>query len=219
MSQFPRLRQVLAPFLEWTRNEALPFWATVGVDHARGGFHERLDLQGRPVLHVPKRLMVQARQLYVYCHAGLLGWYPDARRLADRCVDYMMASFYRPDGKPGFVFSLAPDNRIADATRDLYGQAFALTGLAWYYRLTGDRQVLKVADEILAFLDHELSAKQGGFVDAKPPRDTIRRQNPHMHLFEALLALEQATGDTKYVARAAQLFGLFSARFFQPVGG
>jgi mannose-6-phosphate isomerase len=217
--RFPLLRRALPPFLDWIRTDALPFWGSVGVDRARGGFHERLDLDGRPLEQAPKRLMVQGRQLYVYCHAGVLGWYPDARRLADRCVDYMMASFYRPDGNAGFVHSLAPDGRVADATRDTYGHAFALLGFAWYHRLTGDRDVLNVADEVLAFLDRSLAAPPGGYLDAMPPRDAIRRQNPHMHLFEALLALEAATLDGKYLARASELFGLFSTRFFQRATG
>ena len=216
---FPRLRESLPPFLDWIKTDALPFWGSSGVDWARGGFHERLDLDGRPIEQVPKRVMVQSRQLYVYCHAGLLGWYPDARRLADRCVDYMLASFYRPDGKPGFVFSLAPDSRVADATRDLYANAFALLGLAWYHRLTGEREVLEVADAVLTFLDDDLRSGHGGYLDAMPLRDAIRRQNPHMHLFEALLALEQATGDPKYLARAVALFELFSTRFFRPESG
>ena len=63
---------------------ALPFWGSAGVDWDRGGFHERLDLAGRPIIDVPKRLMVQGRQLYVYCHAGLLGWYPPGRARARR---------------------------------------------------------------------------------------------------------------------------------------
>jgi mannose/cellobiose epimerase-like protein (N-acyl-D-glucosamine 2-epimerase family) len=117
------------------------------------------------------------------------------------------------------VHALAPDGRIADPTRDLYGHAFALLGLAWYHRLTGDTQVLNVADAALAFLDAELAAHHGGYLDARPPRDAIRRQNPHMHLFEALIALHQATGDAKYLARAAELFDLFSTRFFQPASG
>ncbi len=207
--------------LDWIRNTALPFWGSAGVDWDRGGFHERLDLAGRPIIDVPKRLMVQGRQLYVYCHAGLLGWYPhaDARALADRCVDDMIASFYRPDGRPGFVHSVAPDGSVADATRDLYGHAFALLGLAWYHRLTGDTEVLKVADATLACLDQSLASEHGGYLDAVPARDAIRRQNPHMHLFEALIALHQATADAKYLARAAELFGLFAARFFQPARG
>ena len=86
MTDFPQLKQALPPVQAWIRNEALPFWGTAGVDHARGGFHERLDLAGAPITDVPKRLMVQSRQLYVFCHAGALGWFADARHLADRCV-------------------------------------------------------------------------------------------------------------------------------------
>src|SRR5262249_19742387 len=157
----------------WTRNEALPFWATVGVDHARGGFHERLDLQGRPVLHVPKRLMVQARQLYVYCHAGLLGWYPDARRMADLCVEYMLCSFHERDGIAGWIHSVASDGGIADATRDLYAHAFALFGLAWYHRFTADTEVLRIADRTIAFLDDAIASDHGGYLDAVPARDNI----------------------------------------------
>src|SRR5262249_12621862 len=156
MSDFPVLRRVLVPMVAWIKHEALPFWGTVGVDHTRGGFHERLDLQGNPIHDIPKRLMVQGRQLYVYCHAGVLGWHSDAQRLADRCVEYMVKSFYRRDGNPGWVHSLAPDGSIASAARDTYGHAFALLGLAWYYRWTNDMQALKIVNETLLFMDEAL---------------------------------------------------------------
>jgi mannose/cellobiose epimerase-like protein (N-acyl-D-glucosamine 2-epimerase family) len=219
MSEFPLLRRALAPMSAWMKDEALPFWGSFGVDHARGGFHERLDLQGRPVFDVPKRLMVQGRQLYVSCHAALLGWHADARGLADRCVDYMVKSFYRRDGKPGWIYSLAPDGEVASAVRDTYGHAFALLGLAWYHRLTRDSQVLRIADETLAFLDEALACDLGGYLDAAPAPDAIRRQNPHMHLFEATIALYQVTSDRKYLVRSAKLFDLFANHFFQPVTG
>ena len=200
MSDFPVLRRVLVPMVAWIKHEALPFWGTVGVDHTRGGFHERLDLQGNPIHDVPKRLMVQGRQLYVYCHAGVLGWHSDAQRLADRCVEYMVKSFYRRDGNPGWVHSLAPDGGIASAARDTYGHAFALLGLAWYYRWTNDTQALKIVNETLMFMDETLVCDRGGYFDAIPLPDAIRRQNPHMHLFESFIALYQATSDGKYLA-------------------
>lgn len=219
MSDFPVLRRVLVPMVAWIKHEALPFWGTVGVDHTRGGFHERLDLQGNPIHDVPKRLMVQGRQLYVYCHAGVLGWHSDAQRLADRCVEYMVKSFYRRDGNPGWVHSLAPDGSIASAARDTYGHAFALLGLAWYYRWTNDMQALKIVNETLMFMDEALVCDRGGYLDAIPLPDAIRRQNPHMHLFESFIALYQATSDGKYLARCAELFDLFSAHFFQSKQG
>jgi mannose/cellobiose epimerase-like protein (N-acyl-D-glucosamine 2-epimerase family) len=219
MNAFPRLHAALPPYLAWLKNDALPFWATTGVDHERGGFHERLDLGGRPIRDVPKRLMVQGRQLYVYCHAGLLGWFPDARRLADQSLDYLLHAFYRRDGEPGFVCALAPDGSIADAARDTYAHAFVLLGLAWYHRLTGQAQALAIARGILSFLDEAAGTRNGGYLDAVPPAGGVRRQNPHMHLFEALLALHAATGDAGYLARATALFGLFRKHFFRPDPG
>jgi mannose/cellobiose epimerase-like protein (N-acyl-D-glucosamine 2-epimerase family) len=215
MIDFPILREALPPLLQWTIEDALPFWGTVGVDHRRGGFHEQLDLQGQPVLEVPKRLMVQGRQLYVYCHAGLLGWYSDARRLADECIQYMLSAFHERDGNAGWIHSVTPDGGIADARRDLYAHAFALFGLAWYHRLTRDTEVVKIADRTIDFLDDTIASDRGGYLDSVPARDDIRRQNPHMHLFEALIALFHATGGEHYLTRAAKIFDLFSTRFFQ----
>jgi mannose-6-phosphate isomerase len=219
MTKFPHLQREFAPLLKWTREAALPFWGTVGVDTARGGFHERLDLQGRPVLDVPKRLMVQGRQLFVYCNAALLGWFPEGRALADRCVDYMIDEFYQTDGEPGWIFSLAPDGGVGNPVRDGYAHAFALLGLAWYHRLTGDQQVIPVIDGTIAYLEDAFAARHGGYLDAVPPPDAIRRQNPHMHLFEAFIALYEAAKRRSDLAHATSLYELFAKRFFQPATG
>ena len=219
MNRFPLLQRALPALHFWLTDEALPHWATVGFDSERGGFHERLNLDGKPILDVPKRLMVQGRQLYVYCHAGLLGWYPEARRLADNCVEYMLDGFYQRDGNPGWVHSLAPDGTIASGVRDTYAHAFVLLGLAWYHSFTGDKQVLQIVDETLAFLDSEVASPRGGYLDAIPRPDSIRRQNPHMHLFEAFIALFCATKNAQYLDRSSEIFELFSSRFFQPDRG
>jgi len=214
MTGFPLLRRAVAPLFAWTKETALPFWGSVGVDEKRGGFHERLDLSGAPVPDVPKRLMVQGRQLYVFSHAAILGWHGDGR-LADRCVDYLLSSFYEADGEPGWVFALDPDGTIANPMRDAYAHAFVLFGLAWYYRLTGDAQILCVIDGTIRFLDEDLASPHGGYRDTATAPDAIRRQNPHMHLLEAFIALYEATGRDEYRQRGLQIFELFATRFFQ----
>jgi mannose/cellobiose epimerase-like protein (N-acyl-D-glucosamine 2-epimerase family) len=217
--ELPQLTRALAPVLAWIKDVALPFWGTVGFDSARGGFHERLDLAGRPITDVPRRLMVQGRQLYVCHQAATLGWYPEAWQLADRCVSFMVDSYYRADGEAGWVFSLSPDGTVANATRDLYAHAFALLGLASYHRVSGDNGVLELADATLDYLDQAAAAPAGGYLDAVPPADATRRQNPHMHLFEALIALYAASSRAPYLARATELFDLFASRFFDPQTG
>jgi mannose-6-phosphate isomerase len=131
----------------------------------------------------------------------------------------MLGAFYRRDGRPGWIHSVASDGSVASGVRDTYAHAFVLLGLAWYHRLTGDSQVLKIVDETLAFLDEALALPQGGYLDALPRPDLIRRQNPHMHLFEGFIALFQATGNTEYLARGTKIFEVFSNCFFRPDRG
>jgi len=50
----------------WAVDDALPLWATAGFDGSNGRFEERLAFAGDPLPSVPIRLMVQARQIYVY---------------------------------------------------------------------------------------------------------------------------------------------------------
>lgn len=219
MNKLQSTKQVAPSFLNWVKTECLPFWGSAGVDWNRGGFHERLDFEGRPVSNVSKRLMVQGRQLYVYCHADLLGWYGFGRCLAERCMEYMIASYFERDGRPGWVFSVSPDGNVASSARDTYAHAFALLGLAWYLRFKPDSQIWEIVNKTIAFMDESLTSGNGGYYDSIPQIGTIRHQNPHMHLFEALLALHESSGELEYLERAKRLFELFKASFFSPERG
>ena len=67
------------PFSEvraWMFESALPFWGDAGLDRARGGFFEELNLDGRPTDAPFKRTRVTSRQIYAFSHASLLGWEP-----------------------------------------------------------------------------------------------------------------------------------------------
>ena len=73
--------------------------------------------------------------------------------------------------------------------------AFAVFAFAAYYAASGERSALARAEETVAFVRERLrdSARGGYFEGADeagvPLRDAPRRQNPHMHWLEALLAL------------------------------
>ena len=65
--------------------------------------------------------------------------------------------------------------------------------------------------------------QHGGFFEEFAPGRTEmklpRRQNPHMHLLEALLALHVATGEKNWLRRAGALVDLFKRRFVDPQTG
>lgn len=132
-----------------------------------------------------------------------------------RAYGALVRDYYRRDGAPGWLFSIDRDGRPVGTQRDLYGHAFALLAIGSYVGATGDRAALALADETLAWLDRDMRAPHGGYVDAIPPIDGMRRQNPHMHLFEALLNLWTHAREARYLERAGEMFGLFAGRFFQ----
>ena len=61
-----------AALTRWLFDAALPLWWELGADRVRGGFHEAISLEGKP-LRRPHRARVIARQAFSYCEAGRLG--------------------------------------------------------------------------------------------------------------------------------------------------
>lgn len=207
---------------DWLANHALPLWSHAGLDPEAGGFVEKLTLDGRPVLDADKRLRVQARQIYVYSHAHLLGWAPpaggpEALDCARAGFDFLTRQYWREDG--GFVFSVRRNGTHADTRVEAYEQAFAIMAFAWYFRASGDEAAAAWAERTLSCMDDTLGDLEHGGYQENIARDLPRRQNPHMHLFEALLAWHTATGEDLWLRRADDIFALFSNRFFDAETG
>jgi len=213
-----RLKPAAARLRAWAVEQALPLWAGAGYDRKHGRFEERLTLGGAPIADAPQRLIVQARQIYSYGLASRRGW-RGSRDLVDEAFASMVRDFHRPDGRDGWVFSVAHDGTVMDGTRDLYAHAFVLLGVASYVNAGGGKAALAVADETLAFIDGNLQAPGGGYFDALPRPGAMRRQNPHMHMLEGLLSLWVSSGERRYLTRAEKIFELFAAHFFQPDHG
>jgi len=203
----------------WLSDSALPLWSSAGLDDNAGGFFDDLSLDGDPLKNAPKRLRVQARQVYVFSHAHLLGWTAAPGQVppldaAASGFDFMVEHYWRDD-PGGFVYAVDRDGAVTDSRIGLYEQAFALFACAWYFRACGDDRAKIGAERIIAFLDAHLADRANGGFFENLSHDLPRRQNPHMHLLEALLTLHAATGDADALARARGLVALFRERFFE----
>jgi mannose/cellobiose epimerase-like protein (N-acyl-D-glucosamine 2-epimerase family) len=118
-----------------------------------------------------------------------------------------------PDGRPGFVHVLTPEGAVFKPLRDTYDHAFVLLALASAYALENDAQIRAEIDALCHFLDTKLRSPHGGFLEGLPS-SMPRRQNPHMHLFEAMIAAFDATHDTVFQHRAGDFFALFMANLY-----
>jgi mannose-6-phosphate isomerase len=203
-----------ADLRDWIVGQALPLWAGAGFDEASGQFVEQIAFDGTPMLDTPRRVMVQARQIYVFGLAHERGWLPGGDRLALSAYRQIVARYgVAGGGNDGWAFSVDRAGRVVDPTRDLYAQAFVLLALATIQRLTGGEEPRRLARETLAFLDSQMAAPSGGYGEALPGRRTPRRQNPHMHLLEALLAWHALAPGEGFDTRALAIVELFERRF------
>lgn len=197
----------------WVFDKALPFWAERGFDYEFGGAHEALDHGGKPVNLGRKRLRVTARQVYCYAKAYELGWNKDeAKKIVDHCVNTLITTGWHKDG--GFIHHYNLDGTVQDDRRDAYDQCFALLAFATLWKATKDPLAKEWGDKTLAFMDSAMSDPVFGGYYETPDKTGIRRANPHMHYFEAMIAWYEATGEQRYLDRAARIVTLFKAKFF-----
>lgn len=204
----------------WLFDGALKLWADAGVDRLHGGFHERLDAAGRPVPGDAKRIVVQMRQTYVFSHAAFLTGDAALLEVARHGWTFWNRNGWHPR-TGGWVHALNDDGSVADGRRDAYDHAFALFCCAWYARATGETAPLDLANRTAEWMDEHLGdTVDGGYLEALEdvPTRRPRRQNPHMHLFEAFSSLYELTGEQEWRRRAEGVLDLLVDRFIQPDG-
>ncbi len=147
-------------------DRSLPLWACKGWDSSRGGFVERLDISGTLDDAAPRRVRVQARQIYCFAKAAELGWFPEGRELAMKGLAYLLSKAKGPDGRPGYVHLLDADGAVLDPLRDTYDQAFVLLALAIAYKLKRDRSAYGISRHRSAIASRRFPRGHSGDVAA-----------------------------------------------------
>lgn len=201
-----------ADFDRWMRLDALPLWATLGVD-ADGGFREAIAQDGTPAAAF-RRARVQTRQAWVYAVAGQAGWPGPWRRLVIEALERFESTNLRPDGL--YRTRVSAEGAVLDDAASLYDQAFALLAFAAAAevgvepaRMSGRAHALREALAALAL-------PGGGWrEDAGHPHQA----NAHMHLFEACLAWEAVEPGREWTAMADAIAALARRHFVDAAGG
>lgn len=196
---------------KWLKEQALPLWLEAGFDADAGLFEESLNFDASPVRPGFTRLRVQARQAFAVSTGVLAGLVPGGA--LDK-VGRVLHTLQNNAWADGFASRLTPKGEIAEPFFDAYDNAFMLLAFAWWHRATGDPAAIEWADKILAAFDARLHSTNGGYQESDPPA-LPRRQNPHMHLMEALLALHSTTGLERYMKRAESLANLTFQKFIK----
>ena len=204
-------------FYDRFAQKTLLFFVENGWDDEYGGLFEVLKSNGESKAIPFRRVMVHARQLFVFSRWAKLTGNNKFSAKADKIFEFMITAFW--DFENGGWFSkLNLDGSVQNQTKDLYAHAFVLFGLANYKNSLDRKTTHDWIDKTLTIIERQFSRKDGSFcqdlsgdfVDLSPQ---IRSQNPHMHLLEAVLyLLENDKQNSRYLTLVNRLLNLFESK-------
>ena len=200
---------------EWLLGSAAPLWSTRGRTKS-GLFAERMTLSGEPDSSY-FRVFVQARHIFSFVTIGQLGWDGPWREQVSETVEALLRNARRKDGF--FVHRLDGQAQPIDRRADLYDQAFVLFALGTAGGALQRSEWFDQAEALLTALEAKWKHPLGGFTEGEIVDTRIRRQNPHMHLLEAFLALSEASGRQRFTDAARDIAQLASDRFVDGSSG
>ena len=199
----------------WLFDVAAPLWSRIGRT-ASGLFPERMTLSGDPDSSY-FRTFVQARHIFSFATLGKMSWNGPWQELVGETMEVMVQKAKRLDGF--FCHRLASDASSLDSRADLYDQAFVLLALATAGAALDRSDWFDEAEALSDVLGAKWRHPLGGFREGEIADPRIRRQNPHMHLLEAMLGLHDASGRVRFKDEAQAIARLAHDRFIEPDSG
>lgn len=209
--------------------DILPFWLTRMQDPS-GGWYGRMGGDGRLVPDAPKGAVLGARILWTFSAAYRVLGRPEYRTAADRAYREVRDRFFDPE-QGGVFWSLDAAGRPLDTKNQFYAIAFAIYGLAEYYRATGVGEALDLA--VRLYRDIEAHSFDGsGYLEActrdwapiedmrlsEKDRNDARTMNTHLHILEGYTCLYQVWKDDGLRVQLAALVEIFLDRIVRPDG-
>ena len=198
-------------------------WYPLSIDTVDGGFFS--DINYKWEIEGVQNKMIVTQSRHVWATSNAAQFYGDGDKfltIARHGVDFLRDKMW--DRRYGGFFNLVskngdPMNESGRIVKQAYGNAFAIYGLAAYFKASGDSAALNLAKETFHWLEqHSYDSEYGGysqfisregnaFLDGYmgvPPKD----QNSTIHLLEALTELYRVWPDSLLKERLHSLLVL-----------
>lgn len=229
-------RLVIAAQMENSvQTEMLNKWYPLAVDTVYGGFLSTFTYDFTPTGPQDKMIVTQARHIWTNARAAQrypnVAYYKSSARhgflfLRDRMWDQQYGGFYNLVDRAG--------NPKGRAIKEAYGNAFAIYGLAAYYRASGDTAALNLAKRAFNWLEkyshdpiykgyYQHLNRDGSPVlrDSQVPSTSdlgYKDQNSSIHLLEALTELYAVWPNPLVRARLGEMLQLIRDTITTPGG-
>ena len=207
-------------------NKILPFWKNL-KDDEYGGFFGYMDEDLRTDRKADKGCILNSRILWTFSTAALMSGREDLKECARHAYEFTGRFLDREHG--GVYWSVTYDGKPADTTKHTYCQAFAVYGLAAYYRLTGSEEALAMAADLFRVIEGKCR-DEGGYLEAlkadfSPESNeklsengvmASRTMNTLLHVVEAYAELYRVYRDSQVMVAAVEGLNQFLAQIYNP---
>lgn len=217
--QFPDFKS--ADVLTQHIQQTLAFYKPTVFDE-NGGFFQHFRDDGSIYDAGTRHLVSSTRFVFNYAMAArvlkddrLLPW-------VEHGLQYLETAHRQPEHSAGYIW-LLDENGVADSTNHCYGLAFVIVAgaTALLAGVEAGRTSLESAWDLMEA--HFWDAEVGLYCDEANADfseiGTYRGQNANMHSCEAMLWAYEATGETRYLDRAALLATNITQRQASRAGG
>lgn len=189
----------------------LDFWLKHSVDLKNGGFYGTIDGQNQPK-ETDKSVVATARILWSFSTAihfinnsPELASYSyllkDYKQLCNRAFTSLKDNFWDAKNK-GVYWSVNAQGHKSEGKKLMYGHSFYVYGMSEYYRATGFKPALEMAQKCFeTIIEQSYDSKEGGYIEAynedwSETDDYIlskgvsrKSMNTHLHLLECFANL------------------------------
>lgn len=202
---------------EQALTDVIPFWTKYARDTLYGAFRTNLDEKWNPVADTLKYPSMISRQVFGYSVAYLLSGEEKYLETARKTKDFLLKNAW--DNQYGGWFDVLDREGIpVKTTKNMFIQVYAVTGLAMYYLVTHDKEVLQYIEDANNLIETKVWDNiNGGYYNVMTQdwqildsRKTFAAQVAPVSGY--LLYLYMATRDRKYLDQARRIMDVVCSR-------
>ena len=224
------LEQLRAEVAQELTSNILPFWINRMTDPA-GGYYGRRDGNGNLVDGAEKGLILNARILWTFSQAYRILGKPEYLEAATRAKDYIADHFVDQEFG-GAYWSVDSEGKPLDTKKQFYAIAFAVYGLAEYYRAAGGDALDLAISLYRSIEEHSFDSELNGYIEActrdwgkiedmrlsDKDENFAKTMNTHLHILEAYTGLYRVWKDEVLHSQLSNLIRIFLDKIIQPDG-
>lgn len=209
------------------RENIIPFWKNLRDDEY-GGYYGYVDFDHNIQRRYEKGCILNSRILWFFSECVNIAGDDTCREYADHAYDFLIKAFTDKE-RGGVYWSVTYDGVPEDTAKHTYCQAFAIYALAAYYRASGKKESLKLANDLVSVIENKCR-DEGGYLEAfdrdftpasneKLSENGVmaqRTMNTLLHVYEAYTGLCEAAPDEYIANRLKEMLAIFKDKMYNP---